>query len=194
MNNVLILGANGSIARQAIEQFLEHTDARLTLYLRNTKRLGAFDVPHVRVIEGDVMNKNSLKKAMVDQNVVYANLYGNLEQMAHTIIEAMNETGVKRLIFISYMGIYGEVPGQAYHFMLDPYRKSADIIEASNLDYTIVRPGWFTNKNEIDYKLTRKGEPFQGREVSRKSVADFIVTLAQTPDLEIRSSVGISKV
>ncbi|MCY7939622.1 NAD(P)H-binding protein [Bacillus inaquosorum] len=29
-----------------------------------------------------------------------------------------------------------------------------EIIEASDLDYTILRPAWFTNKDEIDYETT----------------------------------------
>jgi len=40
MTNVLILGANGQIAREATRLFLEQTDARLTLYLRNAKHSG----------------------------------------------------------------------------------------------------------------------------------------------------------
>lgn len=39
MINILILGANGQIARAATKLFLERTDARLTLYLRNARRL-----------------------------------------------------------------------------------------------------------------------------------------------------------
>ena len=39
MTNVLILGANGQLARNAIRVFLRDTDARLTLYLRRASRL-----------------------------------------------------------------------------------------------------------------------------------------------------------
>ena len=39
MTNILILGANGQIARVATDLFLTRTDARLTLYLRNARRL-----------------------------------------------------------------------------------------------------------------------------------------------------------
>lgn len=59
------------------------------------------------------------------------------------------------------------------------YRKAADIIEASNLDYTIIRPAWFTFKNETDYEVTQKGEQFKGTEVSRKSVANLAVKIAK---------------
>lgn len=49
---------------------------------------------------------------MAGQDVVYANLAGNLEKMAKNIVEAMNASSVKRLIFINSMGIYDEVPGR----------------------------------------------------------------------------------
>jgi len=47
---------------------------------------------------------------MKGQDVVYANLSGAMKQQAECIVEAMQATGLKRLIFISSMGIYGEVP------------------------------------------------------------------------------------
>ena len=64
------------------------------------------------------------------------------------IVDAMHAAGVKRLIFISSMGIYREVPGETYRSVLDPYRDSAELIEQSDLDYTILRPGWFTRAAE----------------------------------------------
>ncbi|MDP4106235.1 MAG: SDR family oxidoreductase [Bacillota bacterium] len=193
MTNVLILGANGSVARVAIDMFLKETDVQLTLYLRNSRRLKNINSNRVQVIEGDVLDIEKLKEAMIGQDVVYANLEGQLEKMAITIVKAMDAVGIKRLIWISSMGIYDEVPGQKYSSILDPYRKSAEIIEASDLDYTILRPGWFTNKDEIDYEITQKGEQFKGHDVSRKSLADLILKLAAMPELEVRSSLGVSK-
>ena len=124
---------------------------------------------------------------------VYANLAGDLEKQAKCIITAMQETGAKRLIFISSMGIYGEVPGEKYRSVLDPYRDSAAVIEASDLDYTVLRPGWFTHDDEIDYQITQKGEPFCGHDVSLNSLSDLIVKLALTPAMEVRHSLGVSR-
>ena len=193
MTNVLILGANGSVARVATDLFLNETDARLTLYLRNARRVKHVDATRVRVVEGDVLDAERLKAAMAGQDVVYANLAGDLERQARSIVKAMDETGVRRLIFISSMGIYDEVPGQTYSSILDPYRKAAEVIEASDLDYTILRPAWFTGADEIDYETTQKGEPFKGGIVSRKSVAALVVKLAESPELEVRRSLGVSK-
>ena len=196
MTNILILGAHGQIARVATDLFLKQTDVRLTLYLRNARRLKlAGHADRVRVVEGDVLDAKALEAAMSGQDVVYANLAGQLEQQARCIVQAMKKAGLKRLIFISSMGIYDEIPGERHGSVLEPYCKSASIIEASGLDYTILRPAWLNNLDEIDYRTTRKGEPFKNPSevVSRKSVADLVVKLAMTPGLEIGSSLGVHK-
>jgi uncharacterized protein YbjT (DUF2867 family) len=191
---VLVLGAHGQIARVATELFLKQTGASLTLYLRKAKRLSASGYGgRIRVVEGDVLDTNGLEAAMEGHDVVYANLAGRLEEQAHSIVRAMNKVGLKRLIFISSMGIYNEVPGESHGSILDPYRKSAAVIEASDLDYTIIRPAWLDDRDVINYATTQKGEPFKNasKTVSRKSVADFVVKLAMTPGLEVRHSLGI---
>jgi uncharacterized protein YbjT (DUF2867 family) len=64
------------------------------------------------VVEGDVLNRETLDLAVKGQDVVYANLTGDdLEQQAESIVASMEEAGVKRLIFIASLGIYDEVPG-----------------------------------------------------------------------------------
>lgn len=191
--NVLILGANGQLARHTTRVFLRDTDAKLTLYLRRASRLRNPDPGRVTVVEGDVLDLPTLTAAMKGQDVVYANPSGALTQQAECIVEAMHSTGLKRLIFISSMGIYGEVPGERYRSVLDPYRDSAAVIEASDLDFTILRPGWFTRDEAISYQITQKGEPFKGHEVSLNSLSDLIVKLAVTAGMEIRRSLGVSR-
>jgi uncharacterized protein YbjT (DUF2867 family) len=153
MTKVLILGAHGQIARVATDLFLKETDAQLTLYLRNARRLR--NISHedrVRAVEGDVLDLETLEAATAGQDVVYANLAGQMEQQARCIVKAMKTTDVKRLI------------------------------EASDLDYTILRPAWLNDRDEIAYDITRKGETFANPQayVSRKSVADLVVKLATT--------------
>jgi uncharacterized protein YbjT (DUF2867 family) len=189
MKKVLIIGATGSLAQYVIEEAKKLDNVRLTLFVRNKKKLQQSIAAGCTVIEGDVMNYSSLKSAIEGQEIVYVNLAGNLEAMAKNIVKAMQETGVKRIIAISSIGIY-ETPLRS---VLIPYRKLADVIESSNLDYTILRPDWFTNTNEVDYSITHKGEPEQGSAVSRKSIAAFISTIIKDPDLHKKQNLGISK-
>ena len=127
MKNVIILGASGNVAKHVIDTLVKKDGIKLTLFLRNKNRLKNKDVSDCRIIEGDVLNYNQLKEALKGQNIVYANLAGDLEAMTKNIVQAMDETGVKRIIFISSIGIYNE----PVRSILITYRKAADVIEAS---------------------------------------------------------------
>lgn len=194
MTDVLILGAAGSLARVATRYLLDNSRAQLTLYLRNRARLQNPDTARVTVIEGDVLDYEQLTIAMADKDIVYANLSGNMKEQAEVIIQAMKSTGVRRLIFISSMGIYDEVPGEKYGNILAPYRESAKIIENAGLDHTIIRPAWFTNGHEVEYELTHRDEPFRGSSVSRLSIADLINRMVIEPSLYLHDSLGIARV
>lgn len=77
--------------------------------------------------------------------------------------------------------------------MLIPYKVLADVVENSGLDYTILRPDWFTIDNEVNYMITHKGEPEAGTAISRKSNASFVATIIDNPDLQKKVNLGISK-
>ncbi|MGE5448483.1 MAG: NAD(P)H-binding protein [Bacteroidales bacterium] len=189
MKKVIIIGAGGSLAGPVIEELQKIKDVSLTLFLRNKSKLSSRLLTEAKIVEGDVMDYVTLKKAIEGQDIVYVNLSGNLEAMAKNIVKAMGETGVKRIIAISSIGIYNT----PLRSVLQPYRILADVIEASGLDYTILRPDWFTNVNEVDYELTKKGEPEKGTAISRKSIADFIATIVENPELRKGENLGIAK-
>ncbi len=198
--NVLILGASGQIAKHTIQYLQKDQHLTLTLMARNTNTLRGFQNPNTTLVEGDVLHQNELNKAVQGQNVVYANLAGAVDRMAKSIVEAMKKHGAKRLIFVTSLGIYDEIPGAFGEWNrkmigaeLVRYRKAADIIESSDLDYTIVRPAWLTDNDEVDYELTQKEEDFKGTEVSRRSVGAYIAEVIQHPERDVKASVGINK-
>ncbi|WP_413511685.1 NAD(P)H-binding protein [Myroides odoratus] len=188
MKKVLVIGASGSLAKFVIDTLENVADVHLTLMARNKKNI-ANDTTSCTVVQADVMDYDKLKSAVAGQDIVYINLTGNLEAMANNIVKAMQETGVKRVIAISSIGIY-QMPLKP---VLVPYRKLADVIESSGLDYTILRPEWFTSANEVNYAITEKGTPEKGSAISRKSIAAFVATIVQDPELHKNKNLGISK-
>ncbi|WP_334330088.1 SDR family oxidoreductase [Companilactobacillus sp. HBUAS59699] len=202
MTKILIVGAHGQTARIVTDRVLNETDNSLVLYLRNSDRLNQYkDNDRVELVEGDMLDTDSLVKAMNGVDIVYSNVGGtDLANQTKSLLNAMKQAGKKRLIFISSLGAYHEVPGkfgewneQAIAAYLPGFRESAKLIEASNTDYTIIRPAWMSNKDEINYETTQKGETFKGTEVSRKSIADFVMKLLNDPTKHINESVGLNK-
>ncbi|HCD08610.1 NAD(P)H-binding protein [Companilactobacillus crustorum] len=203
MARVLILGANGKIARLAEHIFVDTTDSDLRLYLRNAERLRDFADSHtlVEAVEGDTTDVQTLIESMKDEDLVYANLAGsNIESQARAVVQAMHAEKKTRLVWISTLGIYDEVPGKFGEWnkkvlgdYITNYAAAAKVIEDSDLDYTIIRPAWLTDKPEVDYEVTKKGEDFKGTEVSRRSIAQIVVDIAQDPDKYSRESIGVNK-
>ena len=201
MKNVLILGATGQIAQQAIPMLAQQSDVTLTLFARNKRKLEGHAPQQAKLVQGNVLNRDELAAAMQGQDMVYANLTGDdLDVQAQAVISAMQAANVKRLIFVLALGIYDEVPGKFGTWNnaniggeLKPFRRAADAIEASGLDYTILRPAWLTDEDEVDYETTAKGQPFKGTVVSRKSVADLVARTVAQPAQHIGANLGINK-
>lgn len=189
MKNVIVLGAGGNIARQVIDLLVTKVDINLTLFLRRANKLRNKDISNARIIEGDALNFDQLKEAIKGQDIVYINLAGDLESMTKNIVKAMKETGVKKVILISSIGIY-ETPMKS---VLKPYRKAADVIESSGLEYTILRPTWFTRDNEVDYETTRKSESERGSVISMKSLATLISKIIESPEKYVNENLGVNK-
>ncbi len=199
MTKVLVIGADSRIARWADQMLAADGNIDLTMFVRNPEKLPA-SLKQNRVITGDATKLGDLLPAIKGQDVVYASLAGDVINEAKTIVEAMDLMNVKRLIWTSSLGIYDEVlrefgrlNTQALPGYLQVYRKAADLITSSDLEYTIIRPAWLTDVDEIDYEVTHHNAPFKGTEVSRRSVAAYAVDLINHPRQDVRDSVGVDK-
>ena len=192
---ILLLGAGGSLGSYVIDELLSVEGVNLRLYARDIKKLENFRSDKTTLMQGDVQDKARLKEALNGVDSVYAGLAGSLEAMASSLVSAMKETGVKRLVWITYYSIYeGEVPrGRRAP---SSYINSAKIIENSDLDYTLIRPQWFSGANEIDYEVTSwsKGEKFKNEnaQISRRSIAN-LVKRCLLDGFGVKDSLGINK-
>lgn len=203
---ILILGATGQIAGHAIDALLKNGDDHLLLFTRHPQHLDNIDETRETVIKGDTLKLNDLDSAMESADAVYANLRNpEIQQQAENIVKMMDKHGIKQLVWISSIGIYDEVPGKFGEWnnaelgggqkdsYLGTYRSAADVISNSDLDYTIIRPAWLTNKDEVDYETTERGEAFKGTEVSRKSIGNFVAKILDNPAPYARKDFGVNK-
>ena len=201
MKRVIILGANGSTAREIVPRLLEQEDVELTLFARRTERLRDVEGPRIHVFEGDATKRDDLKRAIQGQNIVISAMGGmDLGDKIEGVVEVMEELGVRRLITISAGGIYDELPESfnSWDKGMTGYTrptnlKTAKVMEKSSLDYTVLRPVWLTYKPIEEVELTQKGEMFKGTETSRASLARFVADLVKKPELHVNENLGISQ-
>jgi uncharacterized protein YbjT (DUF2867 family) len=188
---IVLIGATGSEGGAIRNYLLDHTDDQLTLFSRHADRL-SLQAGREKAVSGSVLDRTTLTNVLKGQDAVVATLSGDLEAFAGSLVEVLDSLKQKdgiapKLIFSTSMGIYGEVPvsmggtgNGTVPPVLRPFRRAADVVEGSDLDWTILRPGWFVG-GPVDYEITQKGEPFGGHDISMDAIGDAV--LRATDDL-----------
>lgn len=159
---VIIFGATGGTGRELVSQALEQGHL-VTAFVRNPAKLGQ-QHDNLQAIKGDVLDYESVEQAIGGQDAVMC-LLGMpspfdksriREKGTANIVRAMQETGVKRLICQSSLGVGASrdiLPFQ-YKYLILPTllrKPMADhavqetCIKNSTLDWTIIRPATLTD-------------------------------------------------
>lgn len=160
---LLIIGATGPTGREIASQALSrgHT---VTALVRGAAKAN-FD-PAVKKAVGDVLDGNSLGKALTDHEAVICSLgsaaSGPFKKMTllskgtHNLVAAMQAQGVKRLVCITGVGA-GDSKGHGpwyYNWLIQPLMlrgvyedktRQEEIVRNSGLDWTLVRPALLSN-------------------------------------------------
>lgn len=203
MTKVLILGANGQIARIVEERLLkEQPDVELTLFLRNSQRLADLnDNENVMLVDGDISDYDAVNAAMKGQDVVYIAMVDHTKDnvITNNVIKSMKENNIDRIIESSLLGLYHEVPGEFGRWNdemvqsgLDAAINADKILSESGLTYTTLRFPWLNDRDEVKYTITHKNDQYVGVSGSRQSMADVIVKIIVDSEYLKNDSVGIA--
>lgn len=74
-----------------------------------------------------------------------------------------------------------------------PNQYSVDLIENSDVDYTILRLGLLDHGDEDDYVITKKGESVKTHQTTVESVIKIVLEVIEDPKLYSRQSISITK-
>ena len=145
----------------------------------------------------DATNQKDLEKALEGQDLVYCAVSGADQPV---IARNLSEINVKRLIYMTVVGIYNELAeGNGDEYNVDnekeqiPNRNAVDIIEKSNLDYTILRCGYLINGDEDEYVITKKGEAPKGYISTIASVEKIALEIIEDNKKYSCESISVTK-
>lgn len=194
--NIVLLGATGKFGINFTTKLLSIPDYQITAISKSAEKI--FEDSHrITAKSIDATNQKELKKVIKDADIVYCAVSGeDLPEIAQNLVEINPE----RLIFMSVVGIYNELEeGNGAEFNLDneeeqiPNRKSVDIIESSQLDYTILRCGYLISDEEAEYVITKKGETPKGYCSTVESVMKVALDIIKDSKLYSRESISITR-
>jgi putative NADH-flavin reductase len=187
----LVLGATGGTGQQVLAQAID-AGYDVTALVRSPGKISR-QHPQLRILEGE-LSPGDLAHAVRDQDAVVSALGRGktfksehlIERTVPVILAAMQDAGVRRLMFTSAFGV-GPTLAQSpllpkifFRTLLrDIYADKAigdDLIRRSHLDWTIVQPvmlndGPLTRRYRSGERLALSGMPV----ISRANTAHFLL-------------------
>lgn len=189
--NLIVFGATGSIGRQLVQQALD-AGHDVTAFAR---RPGRLDIQHDRLARhtGDVLDPAAVSEAVQGHDAVLialgAGRHGGVRAAGTAnVIAAMQRHGIARLVCETTLGAGDSAPlltffwkrimfGLLLRAAYADHQAQEALIEASGLDWTIVRPASFTDGPATGayrhgFPATTKGLTLK---ISRADVAQFML-------------------
>lgn len=198
MKKVVIFGAAGHTGKYITRKMQSMQDVQLTVFVRDPAKFGDMDMTGTTIVQGDALNAADVKKAMDGQDVLLCPLEGDVLSMAKNITAALAETSVKRIIWITGMGIHHEITGPR-GVMLNmlakqrpEYITAADTILASTADATLLRCPGIQNGDNTTYYLTKEGTQPRNKNIDRAAIAQCMADMIEDETLGINESLGIT--
>ena len=198
MKNVVIFGAAGHTGKYITKKMHSDKDIELSVFVRNPAKFEDMDMTGVNVIQGDALNADDVLKAMEGQEILLCSLEGDVLTMAKNIVAALEQTMVKRIIWITGMGIHHEITG-ARGVMLNmlakqrpEYIEAADMIAESKAVTTLLRCPGIKNGENTHYVLTREGEQPAHKDIERAGIAQCMYDMIMDESLGVNDSLGIT--
>lgn len=197
---IAIIGATGPTGRELVQQALA-AGHEVTAAVRTPSTAS---LPEgVRVMQADVTRASTLTTVVAGQDAVICALGSKLSRKPTTLlsggtrnlVDAMRAANVRRLVCITGIGagdskghggfVYDRIiqPLLLKEIYLDKDRQE-DVVRASGLDWTIVRPATLTNGPKTGkYREIKDIAGVTAKKISRSDVAAYMLTNLSNPSV-----------
>lgn len=204
--NILILGGTGRVGSHIVTYALQDKH-HVTVLVRTPEKI-QINLKNLTIIQGNVLNKDDVIRAMHGMDMIISALNtdgGNtLSESMPIIIETMEKGGIKRIITIGTAGILqsrispkllryqSSESKQKLTRAAEEHNKVYDMLQSSNLDWTIVCPTYLPDGESMGkYRIERNYLPEGGSKISVSDTAEFAFRQIQSSDY-IKTRVGIA--
>jgi len=186
--HIALFGATGGTGRQVLDQAITQGHSVAAL-VRDPSKLS--ERSGLTLVVGDVLDQEATRSCIQGAEAVICVLgsHGSRDPIeargTERILDAMRETGARRLIAVTSMGVGDsrEQINALFRIFMDltlkPIMAAKEeqerLIMASGLDWTIVRPGGLTDGPRTGAYRFGRDRSLKGGRISRADVADFVL-------------------
>lgn len=203
---LFVIGATGHTGTQIIDIALERSHD-VTAFVRSPHKITLRN-PRLNIVHGDPHDVDRLAEGLKAHDAVLSALgvrppqafrpHSLVEECAASTVAAMTRTGVNRLVLVSAAVLFPE-KGLRFAFfrwvlkhISRDLTTAEDIVRATSLDWTIVRPPRLTNQTDTGYRAVRDALPAKGYVASFRAVATFMLDAVERKT-HIREIVGLAR-
>jgi len=179
MENVLVVGANGTTGKKVVHQLAQTDEYSPVAMVRKEEQVGQFKDKGIKTVLADLEKDVSHTGSNIDKIVFAAgskgkNLIGVDLEGAKKMVEVGRKADIKKLVMLSSMGTDQPDSVPSLKDYLVAKQKADDFLRASLLPYSIVRPGALTDEAGTGKIKAQKSLEEQGN-IARDDVAKTLV-------------------
>lgn len=189
--DVLVIGANGQVGRNIVKELAEKNHNAVAMVRKEEQKAKMEELGAAKVVLADLEEDFSNAFDNVDAVIFAAgsgpktgaektltiDLWGSVKAAKYA-----EDKGVKRFVQLGSMGSDNpDAGGEAMKPYLVAKRTADEMLQATNLDYTIVRPGALSDEEKTG-KVEVSAEGFksmEGRSIPRADVAHVLVNVLE---------------
>jgi putative NADH-flavin reductase len=201
---ILVIGATRGIGFELMKQ-AAHQNHEVTVLARKPEELKSKIQKEdfhekINLIKGDILDREAVGKALENQDAVCSAIGIGItfkpvtvfSEGAKTLISAMQETAVKRLMVVTGVGagdsknhggfLYDKIFNPIFlRTIYEDKNRQEQLVKASGLDWTIIRPAVLTDGPRTGkYRVLTDLSGVTAGKIARADVADFIIDELKT--------------
>ncbi|MGL5796087.1 MAG: SDR family oxidoreductase [Waterburya sp.] len=183
---ILVAGATGQTGRQIVRQLVEKNISVKAL-VRNRESAQAILPNTVELVVGDVLKPATLETALVDCSVLICATgatpslnptipYQVDYQGTKNLVDAAKAKGIEHFVLVSSLCVSKFFHPLNLFWLVLYWKKQAEAyLEASGLNYTIVRPGGLKNDDNSESIVMSKANTLFEGSIPRPKVAQVCI-------------------
>ncbi|MFD1929508.1 NAD(P)-dependent oxidoreductase [Sporosarcina siberiensis] len=182
-----LFGATGRVGKEVLKKALAEGH-EVTALVRSPEKIEVHN--QLTILQGDVRDETAVMTAILGTDVVFSALGTDktttLTEAVPNIIQAMKDTGIRRIVTIGTAGILqsrSEPDKLRYEagdsnrrltFAAEEHHKVFQLLEHSELDWTIVCPTYLPDgAAQGNYRVEKDFLPLEGKEITVGDTASF---------------------